>query len=135
MKKVLMIVIGIVLMLSVVFAVGLSNRDSSVNINKTDVDNIKAWYGIASMDSPNITDLGCDNTNCYFNVKNNIPWDEDFSISIGNGTYNYTDNELVALRDDWIAKRLKDIAKASKERTDRSVSYKDIGGIVTISEK
>lgn len=145
MKQKTILVLGAICLL--IFAVttigiGLSNRDTSITMKKDDIAILKERYNAPNVDIQ-FDDLGCDDERCYFlpytpnssilnRVKGNM-----FSVPRWkNKTVEYTDNEIVAMRDAAGKARLEDIADATRQRqAEDNRTYKDIGGLGKVSDK
>lgn len=157
MKKLTLTIIAVTFILSLVIAGGLDVSDSSITISKDKLDLIKAT-GIKSIDVKS-TPIKCDDKYCYSNVKQDnliqtefktlrkycslnqtdtfcIRYDKDKikCIQTRTSTYckeysDYTTEQLIKLRDDFVKKRLEEYA--SKLSASKTIIEKDSGGSIT----
>ena len=126
----LTIIVGVILMISLVVAIGLSNV--SINLTKPQKQSL-IDTGITS---PTISNLECDDNYCRFTLYEQGGINKQLQIPKYNRTtdVDFTDQELITLRDKRIAEVLELIADVQIERTIQKEN-KGGAGTVTINEK
>ena len=122
-----------------VIGIGLSNRDTNIELTKSEMDLLKDTYNIEVLDIE-FLDHGCDDTECKFYASTpngSLLNGEYFTVPrYKNASLEYSDDEKVDMRDKWGQNRLKGIAEAADLRQNPPArDYKDIGGTGTIEEE
>lgn len=147
MKKIILTITIILSLIVVATAIGLSNVDSSISLEKGDVTTLKDKFNVDNL-TTNVEDLGtenefCDNRTYCFRlnidgvINNKIFKVERYYRECPNGDcgewIEYNNTELVEMRDAYVKERLEDLADTIRNRDTNNGTYKDIGGEIGVS--